>query len=58
MGNFVVSQVSAVLINSPLKIPGTLALFTVICLVLILFIFLLLPETKVVIKIVATPGPF
>ena len=54
MGNIVVSQVSAVLINSPLKIPGTLALFTVICCILFLFIFLLLPETKVM---AVTLGP-
>lgn len=46
IANILVGEVSAVLIDSPLKITGVLGLFASIVFILFLFILLLLPETK------------
>ena len=46
-GAIVTSQVASVLIESPLKISGTILLFSLCTLGNLLFILLLIPETKV-----------
>ena len=51
VGSIGVGQMSSVLIDSPLKISGTLLMFSLVCFSLVLFILLLLPETKVAIII-------
>jgi hypothetical protein len=46
-GGIIVNQLSSVLIESPLRISGTLLVFSFFSLVMILFILLIVPETKV-----------
>ena len=47
IGNILVGEVSPLLINSTLKVSGTLILFALGSFILFLFILFLLPETKV-----------
>jgi hypothetical protein len=47
LGIIIVNQVSEVLIESSFRISGTLYLFGAISFVFLLYVLLLLPETKV-----------
>ncbi len=47
MGIIAVNQIGPILIESPLRISGTILIFSGITLFLFIYILLLLPETKV-----------
>ena len=47
IGVIVINQVSPILISSPLRVSGTFLLFGAVSIVLLLFVLLFLPETKV-----------